>query len=94
MLDPTHFKFRDLENRVLLYTFHINRIKLTSLSTPRGTVSNQMQLFKAIQDTTSIKNMPNTEVIQKCIVNTSIQIPPSTVSRKLAVSLDKILKTT
>ena len=39
VLDSTHYKLRDLENRVLLHTFHIKRIKpafVSSKSTLKG----------------------------------------------------------
>ena len=57
----------DLENRVLLNTCYINRIKLAPLSTPSGTVKNQKQLTKAIQGT---KQQGNTTIrcyVQNCV---------------------------
>ena len=52
------------ENRVLLDTFHINKLKLEFVSTTSGTVNTQGQLSKAIQDT---NNIENTATNKKCI---------------------------
>ena len=41
VLDFIHYKFRDLENRVLIDTFHINRLKLAVILTSASTVTNQ-----------------------------------------------------
>ena len=49
VLDSTYYKLRDIKNKVLLDIFHINRLKLTYMFTPAGTVNTQQQLNKAIQ---------------------------------------------
>ena len=41
VLDSMHYKINDLENRELLDTFHINRLKLAFVSTPAGPISTQ-----------------------------------------------------
>ena len=47
VLDSTQYQLRDLEYRVLLDTFHTNRLKLAFVSTPAGMVNTQQQLNKA-----------------------------------------------
>ena len=46
VLDSTPYKLRELYDHysILLDTFYINRIKLTLVSTPPGTVNTKMQL--------------------------------------------------
>ena len=48
-LDSIHYKLRDLQKRVLLCTFHVNRLIETFVFTQYGTVKSQSQLTKAIQ---------------------------------------------
>ena len=43
-LDPTHYIFNDLQGRVLIGVFHINRLKKVTVRTPSGAVSTYQQL--------------------------------------------------
>ena len=43
-LDPTHYILNDLQSRVLIGVFHINRLKKATVRTPSGTVSTYQQL--------------------------------------------------
>ena len=65
VLDSTHYKLRDLENRLLIDTFHINRLKLVFVSTPADTVNTQQQLNKAFQVTNTLTNSPG-NIKPKC----------------------------
>ena len=43
-LDPTHYILNDLQGRVLIGVFHINRLKKATVRTPSGTVYTYQQL--------------------------------------------------
>ena len=43
-LDPTHYILNDLQGRVLIGVFHINRLKKATVRTPSGAVSTYQQL--------------------------------------------------
>ena len=47
MLDSTHCKLRDLENRVFVYIIHTNRVKVAFVPIPSSAVTTQGQLNKA-----------------------------------------------
>ena len=51
VLDFTHYKLRDVEERVLSDTFHIKRLKTVFVLTLSSTVNTQGWLNKAIQGT-------------------------------------------
>ena len=44
ILDQTHYILDDLQGRVLIGVFHINRLKKATVRTPSGTVSTYQQL--------------------------------------------------
>ena len=44
VLDQTHYILNDLQGRVLIGVFHINRLKKATVRTPSGTVSTYQQL--------------------------------------------------
>ena len=46
-LDSTHFKLRDLSNRVLPDIYHINRLKAANVLIPHGSAATQQELIKA-----------------------------------------------
>ena len=48
VLDSTHYKWRDLENRGLEDSFHINSLRQPFVPTQMGTVTTQMQLYKGV----------------------------------------------
>ena len=43
-LDPTHYILNDLQGRILIGVFHINRLKKVTVRTPSGAVSTYQQL--------------------------------------------------
>ena len=43
-LDPTHYILNDLQGRILIGVFHINRLKKATVRTPSGAVSTYQQL--------------------------------------------------
>ena len=51
MLEAIHYKMRDMEKRLPLDRFNINRVKLAFVSTPVGTVNTQQQLTEAVKGT-------------------------------------------
>ena len=46
ILDSTHFKLRDLENRALVDIYHSNRLKPATVATPCRYAYTQKQLFE------------------------------------------------
>ena len=58
-LDPTHYILNDLQGRVLIGVYHINRLKKATLRTPSGTVSTYQQLHESF---THITEKESTEV--------------------------------
>ena len=44
VLDPTHYILNDLQGRILIGVFHINRLKKATVRTPSGAVSTYQQL--------------------------------------------------
>ena len=51
VLDSTHYKLRDLANRILPDIYHINRLKAARVLTPKGTVITQQDLIDKTGDT-------------------------------------------
>ena len=47
-LDPTHYILNDLQGRVLIGVYHINRLKKATVRTPSGTVSTYQQFHESI----------------------------------------------
>ena len=58
-LDPTHYILNDLQGRVLIGVYHINRLKKATVRTPSGTVSTYQQLHESF---THITEKESTEV--------------------------------
>ena len=56
VLISTHYKLTHLENKVLMKTFHITRLKLAFVPTPSGSVNTQGKLNKVICSTDSTDN--------------------------------------
>ena len=46
-LDSTHYIINDLQGRILIGVYHINRLKKATVRTPSGTVSTYQQLYDA-----------------------------------------------
>ena len=47
VLDSTHYIINDLQGRILIGVYHINRLKKATVRTPSGTVSIYQQLHDA-----------------------------------------------
>ena len=59
LLDSINYKLKDLENRVLVDIFHINRLQLALVSISTGTATTQLQLNITFNGVTCIEEHSN-----------------------------------
>ena len=71
-LDPTHYILNDLQGRVLIGVYHINRLKKATVRAPSGTVSTYEQLHESFthitekesKEATPLPDIPPAAVLQ------------------------------
>ena len=77
-LDPTHYILNDLQGRILIGVYHINRLKKATVRTPSGTVSTYQQLhesFTHINEQESKEVTPLPDIAPAAVLQSISSLP-------------------
>ena len=80
ILDPTHYILNDLQGRILIGVYHINRLKKASVRTPSGTVTTYQQLHDSFTHIIEEEAKPSTshpDIAPAAILHSIYNLPYS-----------------